>query len=155
MALDDEDMTTSGADAEGPADSGAAGGTPGVHDGGADGGADSGAEGPADSGAGSGTPGVDDGGADSGAAEGPADSGAGQRHPGRARRRRGRGRGQRCQLRSPVLGPALAQPRAQGFLRTPGDPGGPRRAARMPGRWPGASAIRTRSPRSTGAGRRC
>ena len=44
MALDDEDMTTSGGyDAEGPADSGAGDGTPGVHDGGADGGADSGA----------------------------------------------------------------------------------------------------------------
>ena len=53
MALTDDDMTTStGGDEEGPADSGAGGGTPGEHDGGADGGA----EGPADSGAGDGTP---------------------------------------------------------------------------------------------------
>ena len=52
MALDDEDMTTTGGfGAEGPADSGAGSGTPGEHDGGADGGA----EGPADSGAGGGT----------------------------------------------------------------------------------------------------
>ncbi|WP_018215293.1 hypothetical protein [Salinispora vitiensis] len=56
MALNDDDMTTSGgADrAEGPADGGA---TPGQHDGGADGSA----EGPADGGA---TPGQHDGGAD-------------------------------------------------------------------------------------------
>ena len=39
MALDDEDMTTTGGSgAEGPADSGAGSGTPGEHDGGADGG---------------------------------------------------------------------------------------------------------------------
>jgi hypothetical protein len=44
VALDDEDMTTTGGSGnEGPADSGAGSGTPGVHDGGADGGADSGA----------------------------------------------------------------------------------------------------------------
>ena len=36
MALDDEDMTTTGGyEAEGPADSGAGGGTPGASDGGA------------------------------------------------------------------------------------------------------------------------
>jgi hypothetical protein len=64
MALDDDDMTTTGdTGAEGPADSGAGEGTPGE----SDGGADSGAEGPADSGAGGGTPGVSDGGADGGA----------------------------------------------------------------------------------------
>ena len=39
MALDDDDMMTSGPGGEGPADGGASG-TPGVHDGGADGGAD-------------------------------------------------------------------------------------------------------------------
>jgi hypothetical protein len=71
VALNDDDMTTTGGDdPEGPADSGAGSGTPGVADGGADGGADSGAEGPADSGAGSGTPGVSDGGADGGADSG-------------------------------------------------------------------------------------
>ena len=44
MALNDDDMTTSGSGgAEGPADSGAGGGVPGQHDGGADGGAGSGA----------------------------------------------------------------------------------------------------------------
>ncbi len=44
MALNDDDITTSGGSGpEGPADSGAGQGTPGQHDGGADGGADSGA----------------------------------------------------------------------------------------------------------------
>ena len=145
MALDDEDMTTSGADVEGPADSGAAGGTPGVHDGGADGGADSGAEGrptraPA-------------------AAprrrrrrrrrrrgRGPGRLRRGQRHPGRARRRRGRGRGQRCQPRSPqrvLRNRSSRSPRPA----VPRDPlrvtGGPLRAARCRA----AGPVRRRSGR--------
>jgi hypothetical protein len=65
MALNDGDITTTGGDEEGPADSGASVGVSGEHDGGADGGASE--EGPADSGAGQGEPGEHDGGADGGA----------------------------------------------------------------------------------------
>lgn len=43
MALNDEDVVTTTGDEEGPADSGAGGGTPGAHDGGAEGGVGSGA----------------------------------------------------------------------------------------------------------------
>ena len=68
MALDDDDMTTTaGGGNEGPADSGAGGGTPGVPTAARTAVPTGGAEGPADSGAGSGTPGVQDGGADGGA----------------------------------------------------------------------------------------